>query len=860
MSVPVPNLDDRSFADLVESARARIQQVDPEWTDLSVHDPGIVLVEAFAHLTDILLYRLNQVPDRLYAVYLNLLGTALRPPAAAEVTLEFTRPQGQGRVRIPRGTRVGCPPGPPGTALPVFTTLADGVLDDGELSVRVPAQDAALHEAVVVGTGSGQPGQTFTLPGAPLVAGPGLSVGIEVPAGTSPGGGDALLVAGRTFRICREVEVFADAGPGEPVVRVDRTAGTVTFAWFEPDGDGPRPVVPAPGAQVRAWYRSGGGERGNVPPGRVTVPRDALPGGVTVTNPAPAVGGADVEALDRALRRAPQDFQARDRAVTARDYEVLAARHAGVVRARAITRRDLWSFAAAGEVEVVLVPMVPVTERPDGQVSRAALLVHAREDVRAQVEAYLRERATIGASPRVGWGRYKQVRVTARVVVRPDEDPDAVRARITARLARVINPLAPAGTSGYGSDFGRPLRVSNLYREMEQSEPGVLFVDRVRLELDQVPDAEAVALAAVGDRPGTWFVAQRDTLFATTNAADGWEAFGSFPGETVRAVAPYPPPAPGRAAATRHPGLVGLVTNLGEGARVHVSTDLGQTWRRVAELGFPLADLAWIDRDGVPVLLVVGENGLYEVTLGDDAVPVQNLVDPKRPDLGFHSVDTFVDVRGRAGVVLAAEGAGGVWLSASGGAPQSFRAIRMAGEDIRFVTAQYDGPSVFLWAGRSVPDGDGVGCLRLRLDELAHVDVGSLLTAWDDLRAGWTGGSCWQVAVLGDRAYAATQGGGVVTLPLREAPLTWHGPDVNAGLPLRDRRRFAPLRAVSAAALPDGSTIVLAAGVQGVHRSVDGGTGWRPVARRTVDDVVTLPPTWLFCSGEHSVEVVRADG
>ncbi|HKU35220.1 MAG TPA: putative baseplate assembly protein, partial [Paenarthrobacter sp.] len=87
MSLPVPNLDDRSFAELVAGARERIQQIAPEWTDLSVHDPGITIVEAFAYLTDTLMYRLNRVPDKLYAVYLNLLGTSLYPPSSAETTL-----------------------------------------------------------------------------------------------------------------------------------------------------------------------------------------------------------------------------------------------------------------------------------------------------------------------------------------------------------------------------------------------------------------------------------------------------------------------------------------------------------------------------------------------------------------------------------------------------------------------------------------------------------------------------------------------------------------------------------------------------------------------------------------------------
>lgn len=863
MSIPVPNLDDRTFADLVEAARSRIRQVDPEWTDLSVHDPGIVLVEAFAHLTDMLMYRLNRVPEKVYAVYLNLLGTSLRPPSAAQVVLEFARSGGEtGEVRIPRGTRVGSPPGVPGTPQPVFATLADAVLPAGQASVTVPAADVALHDAVVVGLGSGGPGQTFVLPDAPLVDGPGLAVGFEVPAGTALPSGAALSVDGRVFRTCREVEVFADAPPGEPAVRVDRTAGRIVFGWWDVvPGVSPEPaaaLVPAPGAQVRAWYRTGGGERGNVAAHRLTVLRDPLPG-LKVTNPEPATGGREVEDLESALRRAPQDFQARDRAVTARDYEVLAARHGGVARARALTRRDVWSFAAPGEVEVVLVPHVPRAARVAGRVRPEDLAAQAREDVRAEVHTFLRDLATIGATPLVRWARYKQVAVDARVVVRADEDPEAVRARIVRRLAAAISPL-PEGEVAFGSGFGRPLRVSNLYRALEQAEPGVQYVDRVRVVLDRVPDADAFALVRADGQPRTWFVGQRDTLFRTTDAGDGWEACAVFEGEDVRAVAPFRSGGAGRPTGTERPGVVAVATDVGAGARVYVSEDLGESWRRVAELGFGLADLAWVDRAGVAVLLMAGEKGLYEVALTAGAVPVQNLVDRSQPDRGFHTVDSMVDVRGRTGVVVAAEASAGVWFSADAGAPESFRLIKDPGEDVRCVSVQYDGPAAFLWVGRAVPEGAGAGCARLRLDDLARTDLGALRAAWQDLRQGWSGGSCWGVEVVGSTVYAATQSGGVVHLALGQSGASWQQPDVNCGLPLRDRARFEPVRSVSGAVDAEGSPLVLAAGPRGVLRSLDAGVTWRTCSARVVDDVVTVPDTWLFCSGSHQVEVVRAGG
>ncbi len=857
MSVPVPNLDDRNFSDLVGEAVERIRQLDPDWTDLTVHDPGVVLVEAFAHLTDILLYRLNRVPDRLYATFLNLLGTSLGPPGAASTSLEFTRPKPGPAVRIPRGSRVTCAPGSPGAPTPLFATLAEAILAEGQTSVRVDAADVELHDNVEVGTGTGGPGQSFSLPHAPLVAWAGVRIGIQVADG-STSSGDAVVVGGKSYRICREVTVFADARPGEPVYRLDRTAGILNFAWFDPRSEVP-PVVPGAGMTVLASYATGGGERGNVAAGQLTVLRDPLPDGIRVTNPGPATGGHDQEELASALRRGPRDFQARDRAVTARDYEVLATRNGGVARAHAGTRREAWAFAAPGEVEVVLVPQVPHNQRPGGRVTLAALAANAREEVRAEVAAHLAGRATIGAVPVVSWGSYKQVSVDARVVIRPDEDADAVRERILNRLAATITPAPDAGADT-GAGFGRPLRVSNLYRVLEQAEPGVQYVDKVRLELAAVPDADATDLVRADGQSGTWFVAQAATLFRTTNFGSGWEACGQFDNEEVRAVAAWPLATAGRGATLHLPGHVAVATDHGEGCRIRVSTDLGTSWTTVADLGFGVNDLVWLDRAGTPTLLAAGTKGLYEIPLAPGAVPIPNLVDPQQPDRGFHAVVAFTDVRGRVGVALAAEAAGGIWLSYTAGAPDSFRLVRAPGEEIRSLTVQYDGPRVFLWAPRTAPEGDGTGCLRLPIDELGSVDVPTLSGMWQELSKGWTGGSCWMVRVIGSTAFAPSQSGGVLVLELGTTDPAWVAPDVNCGLPLRDRRRFTPLSAVSGTVLGSGAKLILAAGAGGVHRSLDGGETWRSCSERVVDDVVTLPPSWLFCSGEHRVQVVRGNG
>lgn len=107
MALPVPNLDDRRFQDLVDDAKRLVQQRCPEWTDHNVSDPGVTLIELFAWMTDQLVYRLNRVPDRNYVKFLELIGVSLFPPTAArtDVTLWLTAPQPD-VVRIPAATQV----------------------------------------------------------------------------------------------------------------------------------------------------------------------------------------------------------------------------------------------------------------------------------------------------------------------------------------------------------------------------------------------------------------------------------------------------------------------------------------------------------------------------------------------------------------------------------------------------------------------------------------------------------------------------------------------------------------------------------------------------------------------------------
>lgn len=96
MPLPSPNLDDKKFQDIVDDVKRQIGLRCPEWTDHNVSDPGVTLIELFAWMTEMTLYRLNQVPEKNYVKFLDMLGVALEPPAPARTDLRFylSRPIG----------------------------------------------------------------------------------------------------------------------------------------------------------------------------------------------------------------------------------------------------------------------------------------------------------------------------------------------------------------------------------------------------------------------------------------------------------------------------------------------------------------------------------------------------------------------------------------------------------------------------------------------------------------------------------------------------------------------------------------------------------------------------------------------
>ncbi|MEO9137805.1 MAG: putative baseplate assembly protein [Jatrophihabitans sp.] len=150
MPLPAPELDDRKFQDIVDEAKRLIPRFCPEWTNHNVSDPGVALIELFAWMSEMVLYRVNQVPERLYVHFLNMVGIDPFPPSVARVDLTFWLTAVlETPVVVPANTQVmtalGASSG--STEAVVFSTVSDLVIAPPEL--RAAKTMTAADERVI---------------------------------------------------------------------------------------------------------------------------------------------------------------------------------------------------------------------------------------------------------------------------------------------------------------------------------------------------------------------------------------------------------------------------------------------------------------------------------------------------------------------------------------------------------------------------------------------------------------------------------------------------------------------------------------------------------------------------------------
>ena len=173
MPIEPPRLDDLRYDAVVEDLVRRIPVYAPAWTDHNDSDPGITLIQLFAHLAEQIGYRLDRVPEAAHIALLRLLGIELEPALASQTALALLLgdPTTARAVAVPAGivarAAAGTPP-------PVFTTDAAADLVPAEVRTVLSTRNPFLQDVLLLEDGTREAVTTF--PDTPADDTPWLSV------------------------------------------------------------------------------------------------------------------------------------------------------------------------------------------------------------------------------------------------------------------------------------------------------------------------------------------------------------------------------------------------------------------------------------------------------------------------------------------------------------------------------------------------------------------------------------------------------------------------------------------------------------------------------------------------------------
>jgi hypothetical protein len=351
-------------------------------------------------------------------------------------------------------------------------TLHTNVVLANSLAYRYDSATVTIHGNVahathgqtqgeVLGDGhAGEALQEFPLHQAPLT---------YLPAATPSGASSTLAVRVNEVQ-WHEADNLFELGPSDREFVTETDDDGKTTVVF---GNGERGLrVPSGTGNVKAVYRSGTGQAGNVDAEQISQLATQPPGVKGVINPLRAAGGAEGDTRDQARRNVPIATAALDRLVSVRDYADFARKFAGIGKAsaRQLTdgRRLVVHLTIAGKDDI---PIDPTTDLYNALV----LALASAGDANQPVQISLR--------------RLKVLVIAAGVKVRPDYAWESVAPAVRSALLDLY--------SFDRRSLGQPAFLSEAVAAI-QAVPGVQYADMRTFDAvsESVTPAELATLAS----------------------------------------------------------------------------------------------------------------------------------------------------------------------------------------------------------------------------------------------------------------------------------------------------------------------------------------------------------------------------
>lgn len=412
--IPQVDYTSRDYAAIRDDLVNNIPNFAPEWTSRDANDFGIIMLEMFAYMGDLMSFYIDRMANEAYIGTATqrdsvlsiaaLLGYSVTQGTPATVELSFAAVDSAVNIVVPAKTLVATSTIVDATGSQLeFETDSEITVPAGSASTTVTAtQGKTVTDEVLSSAFNGLPRQAFQLAESPVDI---YSIVVNV--------------GGVTYQ---RVEHLIDYSGNAPVFTTSTDANDNVYVIF---GDNLGGRIPPINAIITATYRVIQGSRGNVPAGSINYILTNYSPGLTVSNSSAALGGTDVESTTSIRNNAPQSIRGLNRAVTLTDYSNMAIQTVGVGKALATANTFnsivLYMGSTGGGDVVLGVPTVAWTSLSD------------------EVAANLVDKTPPGVSVTILPPTYLPINISMTIYLQAPYRQDAIQAQVNSALVQLLD-------------------------------------------------------------------------------------------------------------------------------------------------------------------------------------------------------------------------------------------------------------------------------------------------------------------------------------------------------------------------------------------------------------------------------------
>jgi hypothetical protein len=448
MAINTPGFDfaSRDYENIRRDLLNRASFVAPEWTDRDPSDFGVLLVDLWAYMGDVLHYYIDRAAGEAFITTATQRESMLalanlfdytpysRRAATATVTVSNTSESG---IVLEAGTIFI---GSSELGNLAFFSNEDVTLVSGEETQVIVTEGSRIEEEVLTNAASGRPGQRYVLSKLNVV-----SNDVQV----------FVYEDGVTPTPWNQVVDVATASTRSSTYSVTVNADNETQVIF---GSALAGRVPPTNAKITATYTITSGSDGNIPQNKIKSFRNYQEPGIAITGSSAATGGSSGESIESIKASLKATIRSQDRAVTLNDFVDLALRIPGVFLATAKYEPNV-----SGGGSVTIYGMPYVSDYQSYLSSSVSVLADVQEQIVTNIQPVSMLGITVLSATSI---TLVPKTITATVYV----DESYVASSVKRAVEDALNILFDLSSL----TFGRDLQIGDVYKTIHDVE-GVLY-------------------------------------------------------------------------------------------------------------------------------------------------------------------------------------------------------------------------------------------------------------------------------------------------------------------------------------------------------------------------------------------------